>query len=55
MDGRVTVALVSLALAVLLAACAPRLGHGSDAEGDSAAPFTLPSRGVALLPRSACW
>ena len=48
-DGRVTVAVVSLGLAGLLAACAPRLGHGSAAEGDSAAPFTLPSRGVALL------
>ena len=48
-DGRVTVAVVVLALAALLAACAPRLGHGSAAEGDRAAPFTRPSRGVALL------
>ena len=42
-------ALVSVALAGLLAACARHLGHGSAAEGDAAARFTLPSRGVALL------
>jgi len=49
LDGRVTVGAVSVALAVLLAACARHLGNGSAAEGDEAAAFTLPSRGVALL------
>jgi predicted MFS family arabinose efflux permease len=48
-DGRVTVAVVAVALAGLIAACAPRLGHGSAAQGAEAAPFALPSRGVALL------
>ena len=36
-------------LLLFLLACAPRLGIGSAAEGEAAAPFTLPSRGVALL------
>ncbi len=49
LDGRVTVAVAAVLLGALLAACAPRLGPGSAAEGDAAAPFTLPSRGVALL------
>jgi predicted MFS family arabinose efflux permease len=49
LDSRVTVAIAAVLLAALLAACAPRLGPGSVAEGDAAAPFTLPSRGVALL------
>jgi predicted MFS family arabinose efflux permease len=49
LDGRATVAIAAVLLAALLAACAPRLGSGSAAEGDAAAPFTLPSRGVALL------
>ena len=49
LDGSVTVAVTSVALAALLAACARHLGEGSVAEGDEAARFTLPSRGVALL------
>jgi predicted MFS family arabinose efflux permease len=49
LDGRVTVAIVAVLLGVLLAACARRLGAGSAAEGGAAAPFTRPSRGVALL------
>jgi predicted MFS family arabinose efflux permease len=49
LDGRATVAVVAALLGVLLAASARRLGTGSAAEGDAAAPFTLPSRGVALL------
>ena len=49
LDGRVTVAIAAVLLGALLAACAPRLGPGSAAEGEAAAPFTLPSRGVALL------
>ncbi|HMN98140.1 MAG TPA: MFS transporter [Miltoncostaeaceae bacterium] len=48
-DGRVTVAITAALLGLLLAVCAPRLGPGSAAEGEGAAPFTLPSRGVALL------
>ena len=49
LDGRVTVAIIAVLLGALLLACAPRLGTGSAAEGEAAAPFTLPSRGVALL------
>ena len=49
LDGRVTVAIAAVLLGALLAACAPRLGPGSAAEGEAAAPVTLPSRGVALL------
>jgi predicted MFS family arabinose efflux permease len=49
LDGRVTVAVVAAALAVLLAACARHLGAGSTAEGADAPRFALPSRGVALL------
>jgi predicted MFS family arabinose efflux permease len=49
LDGRVTVAIAAVLLGLLLLACAPRLGAGSAAEGEAAAPFTLPSRGVALL------
>ncbi|HET6692476.1 MAG TPA: MFS transporter, partial [Miltoncostaeaceae bacterium] len=48
-DNRVTVAVAAVLLGALLAVCAPRLGQGSAAEGDAAARFTLPSRGVALL------
>jgi predicted MFS family arabinose efflux permease len=49
LDPRATVAGIAVLLGGLLLACAPRLGAGSAAEGDAAAPFTLPSRGVALL------
>ena len=49
LDPRVTVAIAAALLAVLLAVCASRLGAGSAAEGEEAASFTLPSRGVALL------
>lgn len=49
LDGRVTVALVAVALAALLAACAGRLGEGSAGGGAEAERFTLPSRDVALL------
>lgn len=49
LDPRATVAVVAVALAGVLALIGPRLGHGSAAEGDAAAPFALPSRGVALL------
>lgn len=54
LDPRITVALIAAALAVLLAACAPRLGHGSAAEGADAPRFTLPSRVWPCWPRSAC-
>jgi fucose permease len=48
-DGRVTVAIVSVALAAALAAFARRLGDGSAAEGSAAQRFALPTRDVALL------
>jgi MFS family permease len=48
-DPRVTVAISSLLLLALLVASARRIGHGSDAEGEHAPGFTLPSRGVVLL------
>jgi fucose permease len=49
LDARITVAIGSLLLLVLLYVCASRIGHGSAAEGDDAPGFTLPSRGVVLL------
>lgn len=49
LDGRVTVALVAVALAGLLAICARHLGEGTVAEGAAAERFTRPSREVALL------
>jgi fucose permease len=48
-DARVTVAIGSLLLLVLLYASASRIGHGSAAEGDDAPGFTLPARGVVVL------
>jgi fucose permease len=48
-DPRVTVALASGLMLVALVASARRIGPGSEAEGEQAPRFTLPSRGVALL------
>jgi fucose permease len=49
LDARVTVAIGSALLVLLLIACVRRIGHGSAAEGDETPGFTLPSRGVVLL------
>ena len=48
-DPRVTVAIASALMLVALVASARRIGPGSEAEGEEAPRFTLPSRGVALL------
>jgi fucose permease len=48
-DPRVSVAVASALLLVLLFATARNIGHGSAAEGDEAPSFALPSRGVVLL------
>jgi len=48
-DPRLTVGLASLLLLIALASSARRIGPGSAAEGEDAARFTRPSRGVALL------
>lgn len=48
-DPRVTVALASGLMLGALTASARRIGPGSEAEGEHAPRFTLPSRGVALL------
>jgi fucose permease len=48
-DPRISVAIASALMLVLLFACARRIGHGSAAEGDEAPSFALPSRGVVLL------
>ena len=49
LDPRVSVAVASVLLLVLLFATASRIGHGSAAEGDESPSFALPSRGVVLL------
>jgi fucose permease len=49
LDPRVTVAITSVLLLVLLRLSASRIGHGSAAEGEDAPRFTLPSHGVLLL------
>jgi fucose permease len=49
LDPRVSAAIASALLLVLLYATARRIGHGSAAEGDDAPSFALPSRGVVLL------
>jgi fucose permease len=49
LDPRISVAIASVLLVVLLVATATRIGHGSAAEGDDAPSFALPSRGVVLL------
>jgi fucose permease len=49
LDARVTVAIASALLLVLLYVTASRIGHGSAAAGDDSPGFTLPSRGVVLL------
>ena len=48
-DPRITAAAAALVAGALLAACLTRIGPGSDAEGEAAPAFTLPSRGVVLL------
>jgi fucose permease len=48
-DPRISVAIASGLLLLLLFATASRIGHGSVAEGDDAPNFALPSRGVVLL------
>ena len=48
-DPRITAAAAALVMGGLLAACVTRIGRGSDAEGEAAPGFTLPSRGVVLL------
>jgi fucose permease len=48
-DPRITAAVAALALGALVAGCVSRIGPGSDAEGEAAPAFTLPSRGVVLL------
>ena len=48
-DPRITVALSSALLLVVVLTCTPRIGEGSAAEGEDAPGFTLPSRGVLLL------
>ena len=49
LDARVSTAIASALLVVLLFVTARRIGHGSAAEGDDAPSFALPSRGVVLL------
>jgi fucose permease len=49
LDPRVSAAVASALLLVLLVATASRIGHGSAAEGDDTPSFALPSRGVVLL------
>jgi predicted MFS family arabinose efflux permease len=49
LDPRITVAISSLLLVALLVVSARRIGRGSDAEGEDAPGFALPSRGVVLL------
>jgi MFS family permease len=48
-DPRVTVAFASALMLAALVASARRIGPGSEAEGERAPRFRLPSRGVALL------
>jgi beta-phosphoglucomutase-like phosphatase (HAD superfamily)/predicted MFS family arabinose efflux permease len=48
-DPRITVAIASALLLVTVLVCTPRIGEGSEAEGEEAPRFTLPSRGVLLL------
>ena len=48
-DPRITVALSSALLLVVVLTCTPRIGEGSAAEGEDAPGFRLPSRGVLLL------
>jgi len=48
-DPRITVAIASAMLLVTVLVCVPRIGAGSEAEGEAAPRFTLPSRGVLLL------
>ena len=49
LDPRITVAVSSALLLLLVLATTSRIGHGSLAEGDESPGFTLPSRGVVLL------
>ena len=48
-DPRITVAIASAMLLVAVLVFTPRIGEGSEAEGEAAPRFTLPSRGVLLL------
>jgi predicted MFS family arabinose efflux permease len=48
-DPRVTAATAAAVLLAFLAACLTRIGPGSEAKGEAAPAFTLPSRGVVLL------
>jgi MFS family permease len=48
-DPRITVALASAGLLAIVLESTRRIGHGSAAEGEAAARFTLPSRGILLL------
>jgi predicted MFS family arabinose efflux permease len=49
LDARVSVPIASALLVALVVYSARRLGPGSEAEGDDAPSFALPSRGVVLL------
>jgi fucose permease len=49
LDPRVSAAIASALMLGLLYVTARRIGHGSEAEGDDAPSFALPSRGVVLL------
>ena len=48
-DPRIVTATAALVLLAFLLMCLTRLGPGSEAEGEAAPAFTLPSRGVVLL------
>ena len=48
-DARIVTATAALLALAFLLVCLTRLGPGSEAEGDAAPAFTLPSRGVVLL------
>jgi predicted MFS family arabinose efflux permease len=49
LDPRAGVAIASVLLLAVLLVCVRRIGHGSPAEGEHAAGFMLPARGVVLL------
>ena len=48
-DPRIAVAIASAVMLAIVIVSTRRIGHGSAAEGDGAARFTLPSRGILLL------
>ena len=49
LDPRIAVAIASVLLLAIVVYCARQLGPGSAAEGEDAARFALPTRGVLLL------